>query len=148
LVIFFNEKYTLPERIPVASRFDAGHHQLFIFNISFSVPLIWKYFLILGFSFFTEIYSGELIYWKCIIYIQNLPALADWKLVGSFSERSEKIGRGFIKILEIWQFGFIIQCHKTRIFLFWPKKFFCRFYEFFKNFGLAQKKFVKSRYWL
>jgi hypothetical protein len=33
--------------------------------------------------------------------------------------------------LAIW---FIIQYHKTRIFLFW------RFYEFLKNFGLAQKK--------
>jgi hypothetical protein len=47
--------------------------------------------------------------------------------------------------LAIW---FIIQYHKTRIFLFWPKKSFCRFYEFLKNFGLAQKKIVKSRYWL
>jgi hypothetical protein len=47
--------------------------------------------------------------------------------------------------LTIW---FIIQYHKTRIFLFRPKNFFCRFYEFLKNFGLAQKKIVKSRYWL
>jgi hypothetical protein len=47
--------------------------------------------------------------------------------------------------LAIW---FIIQYHKTRIFLFWPKNIFCRFYEFLKNFGLAQKKIVNSRYWL
>jgi hypothetical protein len=39
--------------------------------------------------------------------------------------------------LAIW---FIIQYHKTHIFLFWLKKIFCRFYEFLKNFGLAQKK--------
>jgi hypothetical protein len=41
---------------------------------------------------------------------------------------------------------FIIQYHKTRIFLFWPKKNFCRFYEFLKKFGFAQKKIVKPRY--
>jgi hypothetical protein len=35
---------------------------------------------------------------------------------------------------------------KTRIFFVLAKKFFCKFYEFLKNFGLAQKKNVKSRY--
>jgi hypothetical protein len=67
--------------------------------------------------------------------------------IGSFSEESNKIGRGFIKILETWQFGLSFNI-MTRIFLFWPKKIFCRFYEFLKNVGLAQKKIVKSRYWL
>jgi hypothetical protein len=42
--------------------------------------------------------------------------------IGSFSERFEKIGRGSIKILETWQFGFI-QYHKTRIFWFGHKNF-------------------------
>jgi hypothetical protein len=49
------------------------------------------------------------------------------------SERFEKIGRGFIKILETWQFG-------LSFFDLAKKKNLSLFYEFLKNFGLAQKK--------
>jgi hypothetical protein len=67
--------------------------------------------------------------------------------LGSFSKESDKIGRGFIKILETWQFGLSFNIIRHVFFLFWPKNL-CRFNEFLKNFGLAQKKIVKSRYWL
>jgi hypothetical protein len=78
---------------------------------------------------------------------QNLRKI-QYNPLGSFSEESDKIGREFIKILETWQFGLTFNIIKHVFFLFWPKNFFCRFYEFLKNFGLAKKKIVKSRYWL
>jgi hypothetical protein len=62
---------------------------------------------------------------------------------GSFSERFEKIGRGIIKILETWQFGLSFNIIIHVFFLFWPKTFFCLFYEFWKNVGLTHKKIVK-----
>jgi hypothetical protein len=49
---------------------------------------------------------------------------------------------GFIKILGTGQFG--LSFNITRhIFFVLAKKKFCRFYEFWKNFGLAQKNGYK-----
>jgi hypothetical protein len=67
---------------------------------------------------------------------------------GSFSEGSDKIGRGFIKILETWQFGLSFNIIRQVFFCFGHKIFYVGFIDFLKNFGLAQKKIVKSRYWL
>jgi hypothetical protein len=76
----------------------------------------------------------------------GLSQVFSYHLMRFFRFSFEKIGRGFIKILETW-LSFNIIRHV--FFLFWPNKFLSRFYEFLKNFGLAQKKiFVKSRYWL
>jgi hypothetical protein len=85
-----------------------------------------------------------------VLFIMRLPSNFFLRhfVVGSFSEESDKIGRGFIKILETWQFGLSFNIIRHVFFCFGPKNFFCRFYEFLKSFGLAQKKIVKSRYWL
>jgi hypothetical protein len=64
----------------------------------------------------------------------------------SFSEFLNKWDEGSSKSLKLGNLVYHLY-HKTRIFLFWPKKFFCRFYEFLKNFGLAQKKSL-NRNWL
>jgi hypothetical protein len=69
---------------------------------------------------------------------------SNWVILWGIGENWTKVHQNLWN-LAIW---FIIQYHKTRIFLFWPKKILCRFYEFLKNFGLAQKNIVKSRYWL
>jgi hypothetical protein len=69
-------------------------------------------------------------------------------LVGHFLSDLKKIGRGFIKILETWQFGLSFNIIRHVFFCFGQKKNLCRFYEFLKNFDLAQKKIIKSRYWL
>jgi hypothetical protein len=58
------------------------------------------------------------------------------------------IDRRFMKIVETWQFSLSFNIIRHVFFLFWPRIFFCRFYEFLKNFGLVQKKIVKSRNWL
>jgi hypothetical protein len=43
---------------------------------------------------------------------------------GSFSEESDKIFRGFIKILETWQFGLSFNSIKHVFFCFGQKNFF------------------------
>jgi hypothetical protein len=43
--------------------------------------------------------------------------------VGSFSEQFEKFGRGFIKILETWQFGLWFNI-KRHVFFCFDQKFF------------------------
>jgi hypothetical protein len=67
---------------------------------------------------------------------------------GSFSERSEKIGRGGIKILETWQFGLSFNIMRHVFFCFGQKKINVGFMNFLKILVLRKKFFVKSRYWL
>jgi hypothetical protein len=58
---------------------------------------------------------------------------------GSFSERSEKIGRGFIKILETWQFGLSFNIIQQIFFCFDQKKFYVGFMIFLKILVLRKK---------
>jgi hypothetical protein len=67
--------------------------------------------------------------------------LTEFRHKGHSLKNRTKLDEGSSQSLAIW---FIIQYHKTRIFLFWPKKIFCRFYEFLKKFGFAQKKNRKT----
>jgi hypothetical protein len=53
-----------------------------------------------------------------------------YKEIGSFSEESDKIGRGFIKILETWQFGLSFNIIRQVFFSFGQKKFFVGFTNF------------------
>jgi hypothetical protein len=72
---------------------------------------------------------------RCVLKYHTAYHTAGW-----FSEESDKIGRGFIKILATWQFGLSFNTIRHIFFCFGLKNFFCRLYEFLKNFGLAQKK--------
>jgi hypothetical protein len=75
---------------------------------------------------------------NCILLF-FLNALEMWLQEGSFSEESDKIGRGFIKILETWQFGISFNIIR-HVFFVLAKKIFCRFYEFLKNSGLHKNR--------
>jgi hypothetical protein len=46
---------------------------------------------------------------------------------GSFSEESDKIGQGFIKILETWQFGLSFNIIRHVFFCFGQKKIYVGF---------------------
>jgi hypothetical protein len=74
--------------------------------------------------------------------------IATLLLNGWFSEESDKIGRGFIKILETSQFGLSFNTIRHVFFCFGLKNFFVGFMNFWKMLVLRKKKFVKSRYWL
>jgi hypothetical protein len=54
------------------------------------------------------------------------------------------MGRGFIEILETWQFGLSYVIEYV-FFCFGQKKLSVDLVNFWKNIGLEQKKIVKSR---
>jgi hypothetical protein len=62
-----------------------------------------------------------------------------YKLVGSFSEESDKIGRGFIKILETWQFGLSFNIIRHVFFCFGQKIFLSVLWIFEKFWSCAKK---------
>jgi hypothetical protein len=56
-----------------------------------------------------------------------------------FSERSDKIGRGFIKILETWQFGLSFNIIRHVFFCFGQKKFLSVLWIFEKFWSCSKK---------
>jgi hypothetical protein len=67
---------------------------------------------------------------KSIFNTPKVKKNKDTYIWGSFSEESDKIGRGFIKILETWQFGLSFNIIRYVFFCFGQKKNFVGFMNF------------------
>jgi hypothetical protein len=74
-------------------------------------------------------YGKQNILKSIVLNQEKIKNLAN-KHIRSFSAESDNIGRGFIKILETWQFGLSFNNIRHIFFCFGQKKFFVGFINF------------------
>jgi hypothetical protein len=84
----------------------------------------------LGLKAYFRLFDPQMYIISC--YIWNFRSMTDHNHTGSFSEESDKIGRGFSKILETWEFGLSFNIIRHVFFCFGQKSFFVGFMNFWK----------------
>jgi hypothetical protein len=143
-LILFQKKLNIIEVIlrDLKCNFDQNKNSYFwVIKKKYFFDFIWFTKVdIMFFSMFLKFEYDEIIN---LLYAQEILQ----KTHQSFSERSVKIGRGFIKILETWKFGLSFNIIRHVFFCFVQNKFLSVLWVLEKFWSCA-RKIVKSRYWL